>query len=103
LPALLGASLDLYAERLIRVAVWAAETALDRAKERGMRVAPENGVAAAKVHEELALMWGLGVHTLMMDSPMFARNFRERSDEVMNETRHPPTTRWVAMVDSDPF
>ncbi len=76
-----GGALDDMTVALIHLGLCAAVTALDvDGIDSFTRCALDAGATAAQVHEVLALVSGLGVHTLMEGSKRVAAVLRERQD-----------------------
>lgn len=79
-----GGALDDMTVALINLGLCASVTALDvDGIERFTRCALNAAATAAQVHEVLALVSGLGVHTLMEGSRRVADILRQRNDPAM--------------------
>jgi alkylhydroperoxidase/carboxymuconolactone decarboxylase family protein YurZ len=100
-----GGALNPQAAQLLAFAVAASVTSLDvTAMERAARLALDAGATTAQLHEVLTLVSGLGVHTLMVGSPLLARIARERGDtDIDNEPDARREALWRANVGDDPF
>jgi alkylhydroperoxidase/carboxymuconolactone decarboxylase family protein YurZ len=90
---------------LISLAVCASPTVLDEdGIQKYARQALTLGATPAQVHETLVLVSGLGVHSLMVGSPIVASVLSEQGDPSMTE---PLDLRrqelWAAYVGNDPF
>lgn len=100
-----GAGLDAAPAALIELAACASVTSLDeQAMQAAMRRALDAGCDATQVHEVLSLVAGLGVHTLMIGSPLLARVLRERGDVALDAPLDPDRLAlWRERVGDDPF
>lgn len=86
-----GDDLDEQSASLIRLAVRAAVTTLDRdGTDRAIRAALDAGATPAQVHETLVIVSGLGVHTLMEGSRLVVEALGDRGqrlDEALDPER----------------
>ena len=90
---------------LIRLAVNASPTVLNpKGIEKYTRLALDAGATAEQVHETLVLVSGLGVHTLMVGSPMVAAVLRERGNYPSNKSLDAKQQQlWSTYIGDDPF
>jgi alkylhydroperoxidase/carboxymuconolactone decarboxylase family protein YurZ len=100
-----GTPLDERVMALLKLALASSVTVLDaKAMEGSMRDALAAGATATQLHEVLALVSGLGVHTLMVGSPLLARVLQESGDTTIAAPRDSARTAlWQAKVGDDPF
>lgn len=103
LPA--GEALDALSAALVTLSVAVSVTALDRAKVKdAIRAAMDAGAVVAQVQEIIALVSGLGVHSLMVSSVAVldeaAQRGLARPAEPLDAERQ---QLWDKHVGSDPF
>jgi alkylhydroperoxidase/carboxymuconolactone decarboxylase family protein YurZ len=100
-----GGALNSQVAGLVAFAVAASVTSLDvTAMESAARRALDAGASTTQLHEVLTLVSGLGVHSLMVGSPLLARVARERGDTAIDaEPDAERVALWRANVGDDPF
>lgn len=98
-----GQPLSYAARLLIRVGVCAAVTSLNAdAMARSMDDALAGGVNGAEIQEVIALVSGLGVHSLMLGAPMLARRLAPAAGELppLGEEQR---ALWDRYIGHDPY